>query len=325
MGLVENLDSHVDTLDVQSLRVIRAIADHGSVTRAAHVLGFSQPAISQQLKKIEARLGIAVVHKVGRSLRLTEAGEVLARYAVTVNSALRAASDELSDLAGTRRGSVALSAFPTASSTIVPALLGQLGRRYPGILVNFREAEPPEAIGQLYDGVVDLAITFAYAGDRADPHLTYGTALTTIPLWTDEMVLVLPESHSLAGQTSVDVGDLAPEKWIAGCPLCRGNLLSVCALAGFEPTITHETDNTPAVMALVGAGLGVALIPRLALAGSLAPQGVSIVRTTDEHHRTINLVALADYARVPSNLVIARMLGDLPGAPWRLSNVVGGQ
>jgi DNA-binding transcriptional LysR family regulator len=321
VGLVENADNHVDKIDVQSLRVIRAIADLGSVTRAAQELGFSQPAISQQLKKIEARLGIAVVHKIGRSLRLTEAGEVLARYAVTVNSALRAASDELSDLAGTRRGSVSLSAFPSASSTIVPALLRQLGDRYPGILVNFREAEPPEAIGQLYDGVVDLAITFRYPGDRADPHLTYGAALTTIPLWTDEMVLVLPAGHRLAQQDSVDVRHLADEKWIAGCPLCRGNLLSVCSGVGFEPTITHETDNTFAVVALVAAGLGVALIPRLALAGSAAPEGVRIVRTTGDNHRTINLVALADYQRVPSNLVIARMLGAMPGGAWHLSNV----
>jgi DNA-binding transcriptional LysR family regulator len=324
VALVDQPHNHVDTLDVQSLRVIRAIADHGSVTRAAHELGYSQPAISQQLKKIEARLGIAVVHKVGRSLRLTEAGDVLARYAVTVNSALRAASDELSDLAGTRRGTVALSAFPTASSTIVPALLGQLGSRYPGLRVNFREAEPPEAIGQLYEGVVDLAITFQYSGDRADPHQTYGAALTTIPLWTDEMVLVLPSTHARAGQPSVDVRDLIAEKWIAGCPLCRGNLLSVCADAGFEPTITHETDNTLAVMALVGAGLGVALIPRLALAGSAPPDGVSIRSTTGEHHRTVNLVALADYQRVPSNRVIARMLADMPGAPWHLSDVGGG-
>ena len=318
MALVDQPHNHVDTLDVQSLRVIRAIADHGSVTRAAHELGYSQPAISQQLKKIEARLGIAVVHKVGRSVRLTEAGEVLARYAVTVNSALRAASDELSDLAGTRRGTVALSAFPTASSTIVPALLGQLGSRYPGLRVNFREAEPPEAIGQLYEGVVDLAITFQYSGDRADPHQTYGAALTTIPLWTDEMVLVLPSTHTRAGQPSVDVRDLIAEKWIAGCPLCRGHLLAACEAVGVSPRIDLETDNAIAVLNLVGAGLGVALLPQLALATAPVPAGAVVRSTTPSSDRSIQVIVQAGSQRVPSIAAALAAIRALDGADWGL-------
>jgi molybdate transport repressor ModE-like protein len=157
-------------LDLQSVRIVRAIAETGSITGAARALGYSQPAISQHLQRTEARLGLALVARVGRSVRLTEAGTVLARHALTITSAFDAAEGDLADLAGLRTGTVRLAAFPTASSTIVPRLLAALAAGHPGITVTYIEAQPPEAVQLLRDGGVDLAITFSYPGDRADPH-----------------------------------------------------------------------------------------------------------------------------------------------------------
>jgi molybdate transport repressor ModE-like protein len=124
-------------LDSHALRIVRAVADHGSITRAAQVLGYSQPAISQHLKRLEARLGMPVVTRAGRGVRLTEAGRVLARHAGTVTTALDAAAGELADLQGLRTGRVRLAAFPSASSTLVPRLLGMMGSTHPGVHVTY--------------------------------------------------------------------------------------------------------------------------------------------------------------------------------------------
>jgi DNA-binding transcriptional LysR family regulator len=114
--------------DAHALRVVKAVADHGSLTAAAASLGYSQPALSQLLKRLEARIGVPLVERVGRRMRLTEAGEVLARHAPAVTSALDAAAGELDELRGLRTGRVRLAAFPSASATLVPRLLAELVR-----------------------------------------------------------------------------------------------------------------------------------------------------------------------------------------------------
>ncbi|HQG70402.1 MAG TPA: LysR family transcriptional regulator, partial [Rhodoglobus sp.] len=156
-------------LDLHSIRIVRAIAEHGTISAAARALGYSQPAISQHLRRSEARLGTPLVIRSGRGVRLSEAGQVVARHAVAITSALDAASGDLAELVGLAAGTVRVAAFPTASSTLVPRLLASMRQRHPGITVGYVEAEPPEAIAMLRDGAVDLAITFAYPGDRSDP------------------------------------------------------------------------------------------------------------------------------------------------------------
>lgn len=118
--------------DVHALRVVKAISDEGSLTAAAASLGYSQPALSQQMKRLERRLGVPVIERVGRRVRLTEAGRVLARHAPAVTTALDAAAGELAELRGLRAGRVRLVGFPSASSTVVPRLLTDLARHHPG-------------------------------------------------------------------------------------------------------------------------------------------------------------------------------------------------
>jgi molybdate transport repressor ModE-like protein len=306
-------------LDLQSVRIVRAIAETGSITGAARALGYSQPAVSQHLQRTESRLGLPLVERVGRTVRLTEAGLLLSRHALAITSALDAAEGDLADLAGLRTGTVRLAAFPTASSTIVPRLLALLAERHPGIRVTYVEAEPPEAVQALRDGSVDLAVTFSYPGDRNDPHRDAARGLTTQPLFRDEMAVVLPSSHPLAaGGDILDVAGLAAERWIAGCPRCRGHLLAVCEVAGFAPVISFETDNASAVLNMVASGLGVAMLPRLALATATLPVGAVIRRHSPRSVRSIQLLAGEGSHRVPSLAATTAVLRGLDGSSWGL-------
>ncbi len=309
-------------LDSTMLRIVGALADHGSITAAATALGYSQPAVSQQLKRLEARIGLAVIERVGRGVRLTEAGRLLARHAATVSGVLDSAAGELAELRGLRAGRVRLAAFPSASATIVPRLLADLRRRHPGVSITYLEAEPPEAVALVRQNQADLAITFSYPGDRVDTHRDSAEGLVVTRLRRDEMMLVLPSAHHLAVDSAVDLGDLAEENWIGGCPRCRGHLLELCGHSGFTPRIAYETDNAAAVIGLVAAGIGVAMLPALAL-DSVGPQPLVAIRPTrGRDHRTLHAVTATGAAGVPAIAATLRRLAALhsPPAPARAAN-----
>ena len=308
-------------LDLQTIRIVRAIADTGTITGAARLLGYSQPAVSQHVQRAEARLNLPLVTRVGRTVRLTEAGTVLARHALTIASALEAASGDLADLSGLRTGTVRLAAFPTASSTIVPRLLAGMAREHPGLRVNYVEAQPPEAVAMLREGSIDLAITFSYPGDRSDPHVDSANGLGSETLFTEDTVVVLAAGHPLADHHVVDLAALSRERWIAGCPRCRGHLLAVCELAGFAPAIAFETDNASAVINMVASGLGVAILPRLALVAAAVPAGAVIRFHTPASARSIHLIANEGARRVPSLAATSELLHGLDGNDWGLKTV----
>ncbi len=314
------MSNDADTaLDLHSIRIVRAIAETGTITGAARALGYSQPAISQHLQRAEARLSLPLVTRVGRSIRLTEAGQVLARHALTITSALDAASGDLADLAGLRTGTVRLAAFPTASSTIVPRLFASMAVSHPAVQISYVETEPPEAVALLREGSIDLAVTFSYLNDRADPHRESANGLGVETLFTEEMVVVIPANHPLAEQPVIDVAQLVRERWIAGCPRCRGHLMAVCEVAGFEPVITFETDNASAVLNIVANGLGVAMLPRLALATTAMPSGAVTRPHTPKSVRSVHLLANQGAERVPSLSATMKLLRELDGADWGLT------
>lgn len=310
-------------LDLQSVRIVRAIAEHGSISAAARALGYSQPAISGHMRRAEQRLGMPLVMRAGRGVRLTEPGLVLARHAQTIGSAMDAARGELAELAGLHTGTVRLAAFPTASSTIVPRLLSTLREQHPGLTVNYLEAEPPEALAMLREGSVDVVITFAYPGDRADPHRESEGTVDTIPLFTEPVVIALPDRHPLAAHGGpVELAQLGTERWIAGCPLCRGHLLAACEAVGVEPSIQLETDNAIAVLHLVASELGVALLPRLALATAATPHGAAVRATSPSSDRSIQLVVQQGSRRVPSVAAVIETMMTLDGAAWGLTPIL---
>lgn len=296
-------------LDVSELRIVRAIADAGSVTAAAASLGYSQPAVSQQIKRLERRLGVPVVERVGRRMRLTEAGRVIARHAAAVATAIDAASGELAQLAGLRAGTVRMVGFPSASPTVLPRLIDRLAAAEPGLTLTYVEAEPPEAIADVRADRADIAVTFGYPGDRTDPHGENARGLDTELIGHDELLAVLPAGHAAAGGTGpIEVGPLVDESWIAGCPRCRGHLLEVCGRAGFVPRIRFETDNFVAVEQLVAQGIGVATLPGLAVASFPLLAGVVTRPLPAAERRAIHAVSAVGAGRVPA---VASVLAQL--------------
>ena len=346
-------------LDSQTLRVVRAIADTGSITAAAALLGYSQPAVSQTVRRLEQRLGMPVLTRVPRGALLTEAGDILARHAATVLRSIDSAAEELAELAGLRTGWVRIAAFPSASSTVVPRLIERMSADYPGLRFRYIEAEPPEAVQAVRDHTADIALTFSYPGDPDDPHGASAAGLTATPLWREDMILILRrdadaprgalgDSGPLPGvaagaETGADaqdataarlfrdasplaldasplaLGSLAGAGWIAGCPRCRGHLLHLCAAHGFTPSIDYETDNVSAVLAMVEAGLGVALLPSLALASVPLPANVVARHPATPDSRTVHLVSAEASHRVPAIAATIAAIDALDTSAWGLA------
>lgn len=305
-------------LDLHTIRTLRAIEDAGSITGAARVLGFSQPAVSQSLQRAEARLGVPLVQRRGRSVRLTDAGAIVSGAATPVEAALAAASSALSQLIDGRLGHVAIAGFPSASSTLVPTLLSTLRTTSPGLSLAYSEAEPSEAVAMLADHAVHAAITCSYPGDGWAQELEATAGLTALELFYDEMLLILPDDHPLADEGTIDIADLQDDEWVAGCPRCRGHVVDACHAAGFEPDIAFETDNFAAVVGLVSRGLGVAILPRLALGTAALPAGVVVRRTSPRSERVIEFVMHADALRMPAVHATAEVLVGMDGSPWKL-------
>ncbi|MER5840818.1 LysR family transcriptional regulator [Streptomyces prasinus] len=283
-------------IEARHLRVLRAVAATGSFSAAARELGCTQPAVSQQMKALEASVGTPLLVRTGREMRMTQAGDALVRHAAGILAGLTAAEEEVAAIAGLRAGRVRLVSFPSGSSTLVPTALAALRGAHPGTRVSLEEAEPPRSVAMLREGDCDVALAFRYEGAAGAEEWD---DLVVRPLLTDRLVALLPERHLLAHRDSLAIGELAEEPWIAGCPRCRGQLVEVCETAGFIPRIDFATDDYPAVAGLVGAGLGVAVLPQLAIE-SVRPRGVRTVALEPAVRREIVALTLPDLAQVPA-------------------------
>ncbi|MFD5235918.1 LysR family transcriptional regulator [Streptomyces tendae] len=300
-------------IEARHLRVLRAVASTGSFSAAGRELGCTQPAVSQQMKALESSVGTPLLVRTGREMRLTQAGEALVRHAAGIIAGLTAAEEEVAAIAGLRAGRVRLVSFPSGSSTLVPAALAALRAAHPGTRVSLEEAEPPNSVELLREGDCDVALAFRYEGAAGAEEWD---DLVVRPLLTDRLVALVPEGHRLARtEGSVAIGELARESWIAGCPRCRGQLVEVCEGAGFSPRIDFATDDYPAVVGLVGAGLGVAVLPQLAVE-SVRPRGVRTVALEPAVRREIVALTLPDLAQVPA---VAATLDELARAGARQS------
>lgn len=240
-------------LDVARLRVLDAVARHGSVTAAARALHYSQPSVSHHLARLEAETGAQLVQRVGRGIRLTPAGELLADRAAEILGRIEAASAELSTHVGLGSGRVRLAGFSSALGTLVPGAIAALAERHPRLEVTMIDTHPQEALQLLRAGEVDVAIIFRYSNTEPEP-----TGVRLHHLLDDPLYLLSPRPiRSFAS--------LRDETWIAGCERCRSQLVSLCAAEGFEPRIRFTSDDMVVMQAFVAAGLGVTTMPGLAL------------------------------------------------------------
>ena len=304
------------SIDSTELRILHALATTGSLTAAAASLGLSQPAVSQRIKRVENRLAVPLIERSGRGIRLTTAGQILADHGRTVVAEIDAALAAIDDLRGERAGTLRMVGFPSASATLVPALMRVLTSEAPDVALQYREAEPPAATAMLRDGEVDCALIFDYEGAA---ELPAGSAF--LPLWREEVHLVTSDDREHPGD-SVSLGDFAAEHWIAGCEKCRGHLLAAAGEAGFEPDIIQETDNVPAMLAMAAAGGAVALVPGLALAAARTlPEDARAVHLDPPRYRTIGLVSMATANESPQVRLAKRLLAGVDGARWGLETV----
>jgi DNA-binding transcriptional LysR family regulator len=240
-------------LDVARLRVIDAVARHGSVTAAARELSYSQPSVSHHLARLEAETGAQLLQRVGRGIRLTQAGQLLAGRAAEIIGRMDAAEAELSAHVGLTAGRVRLAGFSSAIGALVPRAAATLAREHPGLEIGLTDTHPPEALEMLRTGQVEVAIVFRY--DETEDELP-GVRLHH--LLDDPMYL-------LSQRRTRGLASLREATWIAGCERCRGHLLALCDAVGFEPRIAYESDDMVLMQSLVAAGLCVATLPGLAL------------------------------------------------------------
>jgi molybdate transport repressor ModE-like protein len=306
------------TIDSTELRILHALSSTGSLTAAAAQLGLSQPAVSQRLKRVESRLAVPLIERQGRGIRLTPAGRILADHGRTVVAEIDAAIAAIEDLRGDRGGVLRLVGFPSASATIVPTMMARLTAEAPEVAFQYREAEPPEAIAMLRDGEVDCALVFEYGGEPLP------SACHFTPLWREELQLVVTEQRS-GGAETANIADFDSDHWIAGCTKCRGHLMAVAGECGFEPDIIQETDNVPAMIAMVDAGGAVALVPGLALAAARSlPPGTRALPLSEPRFRTIGLVSVSTANESPSVRLAKRLLSEIDGSCWGLISAASG-
>lgn len=240
-------------LDVTRLRVIEAVARHGSVTAAARELHYSQPSVTHHLARLEAETGAQLLQRVGRGIRLTAAGQLLADRAAEILGRIDAVDAELAAHVGLTAGRVRLAGFSSAIGSLIPRAVTALAGTHPGLQIGLTDLHPPEALELLRTGKVDVAVIFRYDETEPEP-----SGVRLHHLLDDPVYLLSPGREQ-------QLADLHDATWIAGCARCRSHLLALCAEEGYEPNIGYTSDDMVVMQTLVAAGLGVTTMPGLAL------------------------------------------------------------
>ncbi|WP_329275324.1 LysR family transcriptional regulator [Streptomyces sp. NBC_00691] len=252
-------------IEARRLHILRAVADHRTVTAAAAALYLTPSAVSQQLAALEQETGHRLVDRSARGARLTPAGEILLSHANAVLAQLERAESELAAYGSGEAGTVTVAAFATGIGLVVAPAITALADSAPGIRVRVRDAEGDESLMMVLDRQVDVAVAVEYRGAPGEDD----ARLTRVPLYAEPFDAVLPPGHPLAAGERVALGDLAKDAWIgqsAGNP-CHDVTVLACEYAGFTLNPEHSSDDFRAVVALAAASAGVALVPRSALRG----------------------------------------------------------
>ena len=259
--------------------MLRAVMDSGSMAAAAEELGYTPSAVSQHLAALEREAGTPLLERAGRGVRPTAAGALLAEHATAVLARLAEAEAALADLVAGRIGRLGVMFFPTAGASLVPPAVAAFRRGHPGVELRLEVAEPVQAIPAVSSGRTDVAVVVDLGrGGPAQPD-----GLHWVHLLDDPYHIVLPRGHQLTRRRALRLADIAGEPWLETASVpgpCQDVILAACERAGFRPRVVVEADDYPTTQGLVAAGVGVALVPGLAL-GAVNP-GV-VVRPIREH------------------------------------------
>jgi molybdate transport repressor ModE-like protein len=296
-------------LELKHLRVLREVAERGSFSAAAEALSYSQPAVSQQIAALERAAGAKLVDRAPGGVRFTEAGRSLLRHADAILARVAEAEEELEAIEGLRSGTVRMASFPTGGASLIPPATAAFHDRHPGVELSLSMAEAWEARELLRAGEVDIALLLE-SGFEPDAQ---NDRIERIHLLDDPMYVALPADHPLAGRRKVRLASLHDETWMHGshtatsCP-DAAIFLRACHAEGFEPRIVLENDDYAAIQGFVAAGVGVSLIPQLALQSvrddiairPLAAPGVArrvVAATPTGAHRSAATAAMLEILR----------------------------
>lgn len=248
-------------LNLERLRVLHAVSATGSVAGAARVLHVTTSAISQQMSRLERETGQRLAERHGRGIRLTEAGLLLADSAGHLLAHAEEVEAGLAGYSGAVTGTLTIAAFATAARGLLPGALGDLRSCYQDLTVSLSEQEPHESIAALSRGLLDVAVVQDWAGDT----LAVPDGLSRLDLMDDPFDAALPAEHALADRETVTIAELAADDWISWSTgqICHDWLIRTLRADAAEPRIAHTAGEHSTQLALVAAGLGVALIPRL--------------------------------------------------------------
>ena len=301
-------------LEVRRLRVLTAVARHGSFSAAGEALGYTQPAISRQIATLEAEVGTTLVRRVPQGAVLTDAGRLLAERGAAVLAYLQDTEDELRALCGLQGGTLRLATFASAAGSIVPRAVARFRDRHPDVELTVAMFDPDESIPRLRAGEFDLVLSH---DPREDPE-RQGQAddLDVVPLFDDPMYVALPSGHRLCHAPDLSMSDLAVEPWMLAtgrtCPDAR-LFLRACHEAGFEPRIAFQNDDYGAILGFVAAGVGVALVPDIV---TRAVRGDVVIRELDPAPpaRPISVILPAGY-RSPAAGAMLDVLQEV-GDAW---------
>ncbi|MGW6350422.1 LysR family transcriptional regulator [Streptomyces sp. NPDC055080] len=282
--------------NLERLRTLDALARHGSVSGAAGGLHVTTSAVSQQMAKLEREVGQQLLARNGRGVRLTDAGRLLADHAARILSQVELAQSDIEAQRGEAVGEVRISAFPTAARGLLPATLAGLRADHPELKVRTTELEPEQGILAVFRGDVDLAVVLDWSNKR----LPVPGGLTKAELLADAPDIAMPAGHPLADRAEVALADFAEDEWVSWPEgeFCYEWLMFTLRSEGIEPRIAHLAGEHHTQLALVNAGFGVCVAPRLGRGP--VPDGVRLVPVRQTVRRHIHVVWRTDADRRPS-------------------------
>ncbi|MFJ9908872.1 LysR family transcriptional regulator [Streptomyces sp. NPDC101152] len=298
-------------MDTTRLRVFREVTRQGSFTAAADVLHISQPAVSQHVAKLEQELGCRLLERSPRRVRPTSAGEVFLRHVESLLAGLDDARRELAALTRSDCGQLRLTVFPSAVATFVPSAVGAFRAAFPKVRTVLTEADPPIALARLLAGDTDLAVVYDYplVGAPVDPRFDQTLIVA------DPMAVAVRADSAFAAHGSVPLAALSGQEWIAPGPsMCRDALNEACRRTGFGPNVVSETNDYQAMLGLVEAGVGVAVVPRLVGAMARSRSIALVPLAATRLQRVVSVACRSGSALTPAMEFMRSMLcGALAG------------
>lgn len=293
-------------METQLLEVFRTVARYGSITAAARRLGYTQSAVSRQISALEAEIGAQIFDRLPRGVALTEEGRTLLPHAEAVLDRLTAAGRDLDQLRGLGTGRLRVGAFPTAVAALVPRALASFRDSHPDVALSLVEGLTPALLDRLANGDADVAVVSSSPSDGLDP------ARFDLHHLLDERLLVaVSRQHRLARRRTVVLADLTEDAFIVGSATAEDTLLRASLPSGFTPRIDIVAAEWTGKLGCVAAGLGVALVPALAVRGTPADIVLLRLRAEDESIRRIYAATVAGRARPPA---VTRFLAHLDEA-----------